>query len=274
MHLRTQGVGAMGLAVALAAGIAATPQTAGAHPGADAPVGHVYVNDNTAGTNTVAGFAEHAEGALTPLAGSPFSIGGAGTGATIGSRAPFRSRATAATFWPSMRAAVRSLVSRIRGTGRWPGLPEARVVPRPRACQSRRARPPHLCCEPRERRDRNQLHRLPTQPWGRLVHLSGSTIPLPVTASPGDILFNSTGKQSHRDRGRHDRPEHVPHRQLRRGSIRASARGAGSPFPAQARVRSGASSPRPIRATSTCPMRTEVPTPGPCRPSTWGAAAG
>src|SRR6185369_1870460 len=49
-------------------------------------VGHAYVNDNTAGVNTVAGFDRHADGSLTPMAGSPFSIGGAGLGAGLGSQ--------------------------------------------------------------------------------------------------------------------------------------------------------------------------------------------
>jgi hypothetical protein len=43
-------------------------------------VGHVYVNDNTAGENTVAGFDRHADGSLTPMPGSPFDVGGAGGG--------------------------------------------------------------------------------------------------------------------------------------------------------------------------------------------------
>ena len=49
-------------------------------------VGYAYVNDNTAGANTAAGFARHADGTLTPLAGSPFKIRGAGTGAGIPSQ--------------------------------------------------------------------------------------------------------------------------------------------------------------------------------------------
>jgi hypothetical protein len=48
--------------------------------------GHVYVNDNTAGINTVAGFDRHTDGSLTPLAGSPFSAGGRGTGTIVGSQ--------------------------------------------------------------------------------------------------------------------------------------------------------------------------------------------
>src|SRR6187549_556597 len=42
--------------------------------------GHVYVNDNTAGTNTIAGYDRQPNGALTPISGSPFVTGGAGAG--------------------------------------------------------------------------------------------------------------------------------------------------------------------------------------------------
>ncbi len=53
--------------------------------------GHVYVNDNTAGTNTVAGFDRHSDGSLTPLAGSPFNAGGQGTGTIVGSQGALQS---------------------------------------------------------------------------------------------------------------------------------------------------------------------------------------
>jgi 6-phosphogluconolactonase (cycloisomerase 2 family) len=56
---------------------------AGAAPGgphASRVVGHVYVNDNTAPLNTVAGFDRHADGTLTAMPGSPFAVGGSGTG--------------------------------------------------------------------------------------------------------------------------------------------------------------------------------------------------
>ncbi len=49
-------------------------------------VGHLYVNDNTGALNTVAAFDRHADGSLTPIAGSPFVAGGAGTGQGIGSQ--------------------------------------------------------------------------------------------------------------------------------------------------------------------------------------------
>ena len=60
----------------------ASSLTAGASP----VVGHVYVDDNTAGTNTIGAFDRHADGSLTPTAGSPFAAGGAGTGSGLASQ--------------------------------------------------------------------------------------------------------------------------------------------------------------------------------------------
>lgn len=47
-------------------------------------VGHVYVDNNSV-HNSVAGFNRHLDGTLTPLPGSPFPTGGAGTGTPLGS---------------------------------------------------------------------------------------------------------------------------------------------------------------------------------------------
>src|SRR5207244_3985264 len=82
MRLRTRrSLSATLLALVLTGFLAAS---AGAS--ASQVVGHVYVNDNTAGTNTIAGFDRHADGSLTALPGSPFSTGGAGTGSGLGSQ--------------------------------------------------------------------------------------------------------------------------------------------------------------------------------------------
>jgi 6-phosphogluconolactonase (cycloisomerase 2 family) len=63
-------------AVFVVGGAAAAP----GGPYASRVVGHVYVNDNTAPVNTVAGFDRHADGSLTAMSGSPFAVGGSGTG--------------------------------------------------------------------------------------------------------------------------------------------------------------------------------------------------
>jgi hypothetical protein len=43
-------------------------------------------NDNTKGTDTIGAFDRHADGTLTPEAGSPFAAGGAGTGTGLADR--------------------------------------------------------------------------------------------------------------------------------------------------------------------------------------------
>src|SRR5277367_5712583 len=79
----------LGIAASVVSAGSASAITAGNSPngcGYRQSCGYVYVNDNTAGTNTIAGFARQRDGSLTPLPGSPFSAGGAGTGTGIGSQ--------------------------------------------------------------------------------------------------------------------------------------------------------------------------------------------
>ena len=92
--LRRGRAGVLILGLATAAAVA-VPASASASTDASPVVGHVYVNDNTAGTNTIAAFDRHADGTLTPEAGSPFAAGGAGTGTGLARRARSRSRRTA-----------------------------------------------------------------------------------------------------------------------------------------------------------------------------------
>src|SRR2546421_12763682 len=73
-------------AVMLALATAGAVVAAGAASAAPGVVGHLYVNDNTGGVNTIAGFDRHADGTLTPMAGSPFVAGGVGTGKGIASQ--------------------------------------------------------------------------------------------------------------------------------------------------------------------------------------------
>src|SRR4051812_39233316 len=68
MHRFTRLLGLMAATTALLASLTASAALAAGSP----TVGHVYVNNNTAGRNTVAGFDRHADGSLSPIAGSPF----------------------------------------------------------------------------------------------------------------------------------------------------------------------------------------------------------
>src|SRR6266576_671876 len=72
-------------AVLLALATAGTA-LASAASAASGVVGHVYVNDNTGGVNSIAGFDRHADGTLTPMPDSPFQAGGVGTGKGIASQ--------------------------------------------------------------------------------------------------------------------------------------------------------------------------------------------
>src|SRR5262245_24898591 len=83
MYPLTRIAAAAGMIALMAVGSATAAQPASAAPTA---VGHVYVNDNTAGNNTIAAFNQFADGTLAPMHGSPFSAGGAGTGTIIGSQ--------------------------------------------------------------------------------------------------------------------------------------------------------------------------------------------
>jgi len=58
------------VAAAVLAAAVAVVATGAAKPPPQS-TGHVYVNDNTAGQNTVAGFDRNADGSLTPMAGPP-----------------------------------------------------------------------------------------------------------------------------------------------------------------------------------------------------------
>ena len=64
----------------LGAGTAASASTA------SPVVGYTYIDGNTATANTIDGFARHADGSVTPLPGSPFAAGGAGTGSGLASQ--------------------------------------------------------------------------------------------------------------------------------------------------------------------------------------------
>ena len=65
----------------LGAATAASASTASTSP----VVGYTYLDGNTAASNTIDGFARHADGSVTPLPGSPFAAGGAGLGTGLAS---------------------------------------------------------------------------------------------------------------------------------------------------------------------------------------------
>jgi 6-phosphogluconolactonase len=87
MHLLSR----MWLSLAVLGGVLVAPAVASAHnwagPGwAWHRTSYVYLDNNTAGTNTISAFSRAPDGALTALPASPFAAGGAGLGAGVPSQ--------------------------------------------------------------------------------------------------------------------------------------------------------------------------------------------
>lgn len=155
---------------------------------------HVYVNDNTAGANTIAAFSQNADGTLTPLAGSPFATGGAGKGSIVGSQGSIQV-AGGGRFVIAVDSGSNQLsVMRIRPDGslaRVPGgtVPSGGIEPVSIAVHGSLV----YVANEGDGTSGSDYTGFRLGPEGRLAPIAGSTVALPATANPGDILFNSTG---------------------------------------------------------------------------------
>jgi len=190
MHLMTRFTAAVGLALLTVAGAAGTAPSALA---ADV-AGHVYVNDNTAGVNTIAGFDRHSDGSLTPLPGSPYAAGGAGTGAIVGSQGALQLSSDGRYLLAVDAGSNQISVLRIRPDGSlrpvegspvWSGGIEPVSI----AVHGGLV---YVANEGNGATGGNYSG-FELKPGGHLVPIEGSTVPLSNTANPGDILFNPTG---------------------------------------------------------------------------------
>ncbi len=85
MRKRTRMAAVGGSLLVAAIGIFGVPAAASASPPSPV-VGYTYIDGNTAPANTIDGFARHADGSLTALAGSPFAAGGDGLGTGLASQ--------------------------------------------------------------------------------------------------------------------------------------------------------------------------------------------
>jgi 6-phosphogluconolactonase len=189
--------GIIGLGVAasvVAAGGAGADTAAGRHVsghcGPWRACGDVYVNDNTARTNTVAGFARHRDGSLTPLPGSPFRAGGAGTGAGIGSQGALQESANGRYLLAVDAGSDQISVMRIRSGG---GLT---LVGRP--VYSGGSEPVSIAVHRNlvyvaNAGTRTNFTGFTINSAGVLRRLARSTVTLPSGSLPGDVLFNGNG---------------------------------------------------------------------------------
>jgi 6-phosphogluconolactonase len=190
MHLVRRITIAIGACVVAVGGLGLTQ---GALAAGDA-AGHVYVNDNTAGVNTIAAFDRHADGSLTPVPRSPFAAGGAGKGTIVGSQGALQVTADGRYLIAVDAGSNQLSVLRIRADG---GLSPVAGSP----VSSDGIEPVSIAVHESLVYVANEGNGTSGSNYtgfrlsdgGRLTPLAGSTVSLSNTANPGDILFNSIG---------------------------------------------------------------------------------
>jgi 6-phosphogluconolactonase (cycloisomerase 2 family) len=167
------------------------PATASAAPTFSPVVGHVYVNDNTAGKNTIGAFNRHADGSLTPAAGSPFNAGGAGNGSGLASQGAIQITGNGRYLLAVDAASNQISVLRINFDG---SLSLDSIVSSDGQLPVSVAVNHHLVYV---------ANASPTSPnytgftlhHGQLTPLAGSTVALANGAQPADVLFNGNGRK-------------------------------------------------------------------------------
>jgi 6-phosphogluconolactonase (cycloisomerase 2 family) len=179
-------------AAVAAAAVPAASASAGGHP---SPVaGHVYVNDNTAGTNTIGAFDRHADGTLTPEAGSPFTAGGAGTGAGLASQGALQISPDGRFLIAADAGSNQVSVLRVRNDGslklvRGGVVSSGGVLPVSVAIHG------DLVYVANSGNGGSNYTGFRLSRDGRLKPLAGSTFALPDGSQPGDVLFNGDGSR-------------------------------------------------------------------------------
>jgi 6-phosphogluconolactonase len=189
MHWYRRITQASGL-LALVAAVAAI--AAGGASAASDVVGHLYVNDNTRGTNTIAAFDRHADGTLTPLHGSPFAAGGAGTGAVVGSQGALQVTSDGKYLLAVDAGSNQISVLRINSDGELSpvgGGPVSSGGSKPVSVAVHGS----LVYVANAADGGSNYTGFTLNPGGHLQPLAGSTVPLPDGSSPGDVLFSSDG---------------------------------------------------------------------------------
>ena len=191
-RLRTRTLlSATALSIAAAAAVAAPASAAPGHyPSRIA--GHVYLDDNTTGSNTIAAFDRHADGSLTPLPGSPFSAGGAGTGAGLASQGAIQTTVDGRYALAVDAGSNQVSVLRIERDGS--------LIPVPAGVVSSGGVDPvsiavhgGLVYVANADATAPNLTGFRLTPDGHLIPLPNGTVALPANSQPGDVLFNPTG---------------------------------------------------------------------------------
>ena len=174
---------------AATAGLAASI-TAGGVFAASPVVGHIYVNGNTTGQNTIAGFDRHADGSITPIAGSPFAAGGAGTGTAFGSAGGLQETSDGRYLLATDPASNDISVLRIKPNG---SLQIAEVRGSNGLTPSSIAIHGNLVYVANGGAGGSNYTGFRLNAGGHLSAISGSTYALPDEAHPGHVLISPDG---------------------------------------------------------------------------------
>jgi 6-phosphogluconolactonase len=189
--------GALFAMVAAAAVVPAAAASASPGPGSGARfnslvVGELYVNDNTSPVNTVAGFYRHADGTLTTIPGSPFVVGGSGTGSATASQGSLQLSSDGRYLLAVDAGSSRTSVLQIEHDGT---LQIAGGGP----VSSNGVDPVSIAVHNQLVYVANAGATSPNytgfwlSPFGQLQAIPGSTVSLPPGSQPGDVLFNGDG---------------------------------------------------------------------------------
>jgi 6-phosphogluconolactonase (cycloisomerase 2 family) len=177
------------LAAALVAASALAASVASAAPRV---VGQLYVNDNTAGVNTIAAFDRNADGTLTALPGSPFVAGGAGTGHGIGSQGALQLSADGRYLLAVDAGSDQVSVLRIKPHGdlQLVGDPVSSGGVQPVSI----AVAGDLVYVANAGNGGSDYTGFRLNAGGHLRAIENSTVTLPDGSQPGDVLFSGDGK--------------------------------------------------------------------------------
>ena len=181
-----------GIAAATLGLTATTLATTATAESASPVVGHAYVDGNTAGTNTIDVLDRHADGSLTPAAGSPVAIGGAGTGSGLGSQGAIQTspdgRYLLAVDAGSNQVSVLSVGA--DGTPSLVGDPvwSGGVQPTSIAVS-----PNWIVYVSNVGNGGSNYAGFRLTPEGKLIPIPHSTVAVPEGSGVGDVFFNSKG---------------------------------------------------------------------------------
>lgn len=182
-------------AVVAAGGAAASPPG----PQTSPVIGHVYVDDNTAPANTVAGFDRHADGTLTAIPGSPFAIGGAGGGAANASQGSLQLSNDGRYLLAVDAGSDQISVLRIKPDGSLmpaAGSPVSSGGVDPVSIGVHHDLVYVANAGPGASVGDTNYTGFRLDPGGHLTPIPDSTYVLPSDSKPGQILFNRTGKKA------------------------------------------------------------------------------